>query len=273
VTQARPIVFLSDFGLDDEFVGTCHGVIARIAPDGRIIDLTHGIPRQDVLRGAVVLARSLPYMPKDAVFLAVVDPGVGTGRRRIAVSTPSGQLLVGPDNGLLQFAWEALGGAMKAFEVNSREAILEPLSATFHARDVFAPAAAMLATGFPLEELGDELEPRTLVTLPWVEPHVEPGRIRCQVLSVDRFGNVALNARAEHLREASLDGVPELVLDAGGRSVPLAGAVTFGDLEEGQVGLLEDSSGWQAVVLNGESAATALGLRPGDGVLLHGTGG
>src|SRR6184192_3638615 len=124
--MARPIVFCSDYGLADEFVGVCHGVIARIAPEARVIDLTHGIRAMDVRGGAAELMTSVRYMPDDAVFLAVVDPGVGTARRAVAVETAGGQVLVGPDNGLLSLAWVQLGGPARAVEITSRDVILTP---------------------------------------------------------------------------------------------------------------------------------------------------
>src|SRR6266540_7222557 len=135
----RPIVFISDFGLDDEFVGICHGVIARIAPEARVIDLTHGVPPQDIVRAALVLAEALPHVPDDAVLLAVVDPGVGTARRPVALETRSGQVLVGPDNGVLSLAAEALGGVAGAVEITSEAVVLPSDTETFHERDEFAP--------------------------------------------------------------------------------------------------------------------------------------
>src|SRR5881392_1877131 len=140
------ITFLSDFGLQDDFVGTCHGVIKRIAPDAEIIDITHGIPPQAVLQGAIVLANTLPYMP-EGVHLAVVDPGVGTDRRGVVLTGADGRLYVGPDNGLLVPATERLGGIAAAHELARAEYRLAPVSRTFHGRDVFAPAAAHLACG------------------------------------------------------------------------------------------------------------------------------
>ena len=153
----RPIVFCTDYGLRDEFVGVCHGVMLRIAPRCSVIDLTHAIPRQDVLRGALVLSRAAPYLPVDAVYCAVVDPGVGSERRAVAVRAGTGALLVGPDNGLLSLAWSELGGAEAAFEISSPGIVLHPISNTFHGRDVFAPAAAHLAMGTSLETIGPAL--------------------------------------------------------------------------------------------------------------------
>src|ERR671915_1654673 len=162
-TVARPITFLSDYGLADEFVGVVHGVIARLCPEARVIDIVHGIPRQDVRAGSAVLARALPYLPA-GVHLAVVDPEVGARRRAVALRTvEEDRLLVGPDNGLLIPAAERFGGVAEAVEISSSPWRLEPVSATFHGRDVFAPVAARLACGAPLAEAGTPLEVGELV--------------------------------------------------------------------------------------------------------------
>ena len=153
------ITFLSDFGLQDDFVGTCHGVIRRIAPDEAVIDITHGIEPQQILQGALVLASTLPYMP-EGVHLAVVDPGVGTERKALVLRSGDGRLYVGPDNGLLVPAAERLGGIVGAWELRNPAYRLEPVSRTFHGRDLFAPAAAHLAVGVDPSELGPALTPR-----------------------------------------------------------------------------------------------------------------
>src|SRR5438093_113251 len=180
--KGRPIVFLSDYGLEDEFVGICHAVIARISSGSPVIDLTHAIPPQDVLRGALVLGRSIRYLPTDAVILAVVDPGVGTPRRPVAVETlQGGQLLVGPDNGLLSLGWAEREGVARAVEIADPKVILDPVSATFHGRDIFAPAAAHLASGVSLPELGPDVDPASLVEMHPPAPGVEAGRIDAEV--------------------------------------------------------------------------------------------
>src|SRR5581483_6601163 len=186
---AMIVTFLTDFGLQDDFVGTCHGVIARIAPDASVIDITHGIEPQAVLQGAIVLRNTLPYMPV-GVHLAVVDPGVGSARRAVALRTRDGRLFVGPDNGLLLLAAQEIDAAHEL--VNYR---LEPVSRTFHARDIFSPAAAHLAAGVALEELGPAIDPASLVRVD--VPESQPGR--ATVLVIDRFGNIATNLRAEDL--------------------------------------------------------------------------
>ena len=272
--MTRPILFLTDYGLDDEFVGMCHAVIARITPDARVLDLAHGIPPQDVLRGALILADVTPYAPSDTVYLGVVDPGVGTERRPVVVESGDA-LLVGPDNGLLSLAWDALGGAKRAFSIESGEVVLSDLSATFHGRDVFAPAAARLAAGLDPAEVGPSIDPASLVRVEVPTPEVEPGRVVCRVVVVDRFGNVQLAAGADVLEEAGIAGAPRLELRAKGHRSPAREARTFAEVPEWAVGILENSVGRLALVRNGASAAESLDLRPGDEVeiALPGVGG
>ena len=262
--MTRSIVFLTDYGLADEFVGVCHGVIARIAPDARVIDLTHQVARQDVDQGALALARSVRFMPDDAVYLAVVDPGVGTERRPLAVEASSGAVLVGPDNGLLSLAWSELGGASRAVEISSDEVVLHPISRTFHGRDVFAPAAAHLASGFAFDRLGRPLDVDDLATIEVSGPMVAPGVVGARVMGIDGFGNVQLNARPEDLESAELRG--PLVL--GRHDLPRVR--TFTEVPEGHPAAIVDSQGMVAVVVNHGSAARLFGLRPGDAVTLTG---
>jgi S-adenosyl-L-methionine hydrolase (adenosine-forming) len=262
----RPILFLSDFGLDDEYVGLCHAVMARVAPDARVIDLHHGIPPRDVTAGALTLAQSVGYAPDDSVYLAVVDPGVGTARRGIAVQAGPA-MLVGPDNGVLSLAAEALGGVRRAVALEPGRVVPWPVSDTFHGRDVFAPAAARLATGAGPLDVGTEIEIDTISELLVGEPLVEDRRVATTVIGVDRFGNVRLGARAEELDRAGLTEAG-LVLVRSGAPVPVHRARTFGELEPSAFGLLVDSAGWLAVVRNGGSAANLLGLSPGDAVEL-----
>ncbi|HTG47581.1 MAG TPA: SAM-dependent chlorinase/fluorinase [Actinomycetota bacterium] len=261
--MTRPIVFLTDYGLRDEFVGICHGVIARIAPDALVIDLTHAIARQDVLRGALALSRAAAYLPADAVYCAVVDPGVGSERRPIAVRAASGALLVGPDNGLLSMLWEVLGGPEVAYEIASPGIVLSPMSKTFHGRDIFAPAAAHLASGTPVETLGASLDVAGLGTLELPGPMVAPGAIGARVTAVDGFGNVQLNVTTEHLRSAGIEGS----LDVGGATIPFVG--TFAELPEHALGAIVDSQGFVAFVVNRGSAAEILHLGDGSTVVLE----
>lgn len=260
--MSRPIVFLTDYGLADGFVGVCHGVIARIAPEARVIDLTHEVPRQDVLQGAVVLGRATRYMPDDAVYLAVVDPGVGTERRPVAIRTRSGALLVGPDNGLLSMAWAELGGVELAVEISSDDVTLRPVSRTFHGRDVFAPAAAHLASGLEIEDVGPPVPARHLHVLDLPGPMVTPGMVGARVVGVDAFGNVQLNATPAELEAAGIG--PTLAI--GTRDVPRVAA--FADVPAGACAAIIDSDGFVALVVNRGSAAHLLGLSVGDAVLL-----
>jgi S-adenosyl-L-methionine hydrolase (adenosine-forming) len=262
--MTRPIVLLTDYGHRDPFVGICHGVIARIAPDAHVIDLTHAVPRQDVLRGAVELARSIPYMPVDAVFVAVVDPGVGSDRREVAL-TAGAVALVGPDNGVLSLAAETLGGVEAAVEIADEAVVLSPVSRTFHGRDVFAPAAAHLAVGRSLEELGPAVDPATLQRLEVSRPMVAVGAVGARVTATDGFGNLQTNATERDLESAGVAGGPVLVVN--GRRLPRAG--TFAELPEREPGIIVDSDGCLAIVVNRGNAATMLSLAAGDAVVLE----
>jgi len=258
----RAIVFMSDYGLADEFVGICHGVVARIAPRARVIDLTHAIPRHDVVAGAIALGRAAPFMPEDAVYLGVVDPGVGSARRPVAVACRSGALMVGPDNGVLSMAWATLGGASQAAQITSEGVLLGPVSATFHGRDIFAPAAAHLSIGMPFQDLGPPLDPRTLHTVEMPAPMILQGVVGARVTGVDGYGNVQLNARPGDLRAAGVESSVEVC----GRVVIRAS--TFADVAEGSPAAIVDSQGFVALVVNGGSAADLLGLHRGDAVTL-----
>jgi S-adenosylmethionine hydrolase len=260
----RTIVFLSDYGLDDEFVGVCHGVIAGIAPGARVIDLTHGIPSQDVTRGGMVLAQNCVFFPEGSVFLSVVDPGVGSARRGIAVETERGDVLIGPDNGLLSLAWDALGGLRAAVKClrDARKPVLR--LGEVHGRDVFAPAAAHVANGAAVSDLGPEYPVSDLVRLELPSPEVQPGSISAPVLSLDRYGNIELAARAQELEAAGLHEAGEVAGQANESRFLARRVRTFADLRPGELGTLVDSLGWVAIVLNGGNAAEALGVGPGD---------
>jgi S-adenosylmethionine hydrolase len=261
--MARPIVFLTDYGLEDEFAGVCRAVVARIAPEVAVLDLTHAIPPQDVLTGALTLGRAAPYLPSDAVVLAVVDPGVGTERRAIVVETHRGPVLVGPDNGLLSLAWIALGGLAGAYEVEDPKLLLEPVSATFHGRDVFAPVAARLASGeVEPAQVGRQVAAESLEKVHVPAPTVVRGGVSAKVLGVDRFGNVELNLREQHLVAL---GITDAITTG---PFTLKRVRAFADLAPGALAFLVDSSGWVALVASGGSAAVALGLAPGDSVML-----
>jgi hypothetical protein len=262
------IVFLSDFGYRNEWVGICHAVIDRIAPGSPIIDLSHGVPPLDVRAGALLLADSLPFVREDAIALAVVDPSVGRDRD-LAIRTASGRLLVGPDNGILHPAWKALGGVAEAVSVTSEAHLLQPVAPSFHARDVLAPAAAHLAAGVPLGDLGDRIEPDTLARMDVPEPNVERGRIECEVLDLNRFGNVQLNVHGSHLEAAGLDRSDRLSVEALSGAVVATRVATFADIDAGGWGLMIDPRGWLSVIrANPGNAAEGLGVGSGDLVWL-----
>jgi S-adenosyl-L-methionine hydrolase (adenosine-forming) len=265
----RPITFLSDYGLEDEFVGVCHAVIASIVPEAQVIDISHGIRRHDVRRGAAVLADAVVFAPP-GVHIAVVDPGVGTPRRAIAVaSAAGGRFFVGPDNGLLVPALGNFGGAAEAVDVSESPVRLEPVSATFHGRDIFAPVAAHLALGEPLSALGEPIGAASLEVLGEISPQIEEGmRLTAEVGDVDSFGNAALLASAEDATAVGLELGKRLRVTAPRRSDELLYARTFADVAEGELLLYLDSSGALALAVNRGDAARRLDLAPGDRIAL-----
>jgi S-adenosylmethionine hydrolase len=261
------ITFLSDYGHRDEFVGICHGVIARRCPQARVIDITHAIPRHDVRAGALVLADALPYMPA-GVHLAVVDPEVGAGgrhgRRAVAVrAVEQERLLVGPDNGLLMVAGERLGGAVEAVEVTRSRERLEPLSATFHGRDIFAPVAAALAAGEPLPAVGEPLSVDELERLALPVARVADGVLRAHVMRVDQFGNLTLDASAAQIAQAGVRLGASISVEVGGRAFGARYARTFADVPADQMLLYIDATRMAALAVNRGSAAEHLAVQPG----------
>ena len=262
------ITFLTDFGLMDDFVGTCHGVIKRIAPEAEIIDITHGISPQSVLEGALVLADTLPYMP-EGIHLAVVDPGVGSDRRALGLRDAGGRLYVGPDNGLLVPAAEALGGIDAAYELVNADYWLERVSRTFHARDVFAPVAAHLCRGVRLEELGRELDPADLVRLEVPEPAVGANSIRARALAVDRFGNVKLNLSRAHLERVGILPGVRVELELATERYYAVAARTFSDVRPGEIVLYEDAYENISVAITAGNAAETLTASAGDQVRIR----
>jgi S-adenosylmethionine hydrolase len=262
------ITFLTDFGLEDDFVGTCHGVLKQIAPDAQIIDITHGIRPGHVLQAALMLANTLPYMPA-GVHLAVVDPGVGSGRRPLALRDAEGRLYVGPDNGLLLPAADRFGGVAEAHELANPAYALDSVSRTFHGRDLFSPAAAHLALGVALRELGPPIDPEALVRLDLPLPEVGQSRIRATVLGVDRFGNIALNLAREHLDSVSIVPGMRVELGARGNRYYAVAARTFADAPAGELILYEDSYRNVAIAVSRGNAAAVLGVDEGAEIVLQ----
>ena len=267
--MTRSVVFLSDFGFRNEWVGICHAVIDKFAPGSPIVDLSHGVPPMDVSAGALLLADSLPFIRHDAIALAVVDPSVGRDRD-IAIETEDGRFFVGPDNGLLSPAWRASGGVRTAVSITSPTVLLEPVSPSFHARDVLAPAAAHLAQGTLIADLGHVIEPETLAEVQLAEPLVEPGKITCEVLDINRFGNVQLNVRSSQFAAAGLDRADRVLVETPvGGSAVASMVATYADLTSGEWGLMVDPRGWLSVICgNPINAAQSLGVAGGEVVWL-----
>ncbi|MGH3768298.1 MAG: SAM hydrolase/SAM-dependent halogenase family protein [Pseudonocardiaceae bacterium] len=260
------ISLCTDYGYPDGFVAACHGVIARIAPQVRVLDVTHAIGPGDLRHGSVVLADTVPWLPA-AVHVAVVDPGVGTARRGLVLVSDDA-VLVGPDNGLLIAAAQALGGVRAAYELVEPAYRLPVVSATFHGRDIFAPAAAHLARGVSPDALGPAIDRASLVTLPVPVCQMDGDRIRVEVQTVDHFGNVALAAGAPELAAIGLRAGLSVTLHwpAGNQLVRVGR--TFADVAEGELVVLIDSAGRLAVARRAGSAAQLTGLHPGNVVEL-----
>ncbi len=251
--MAALITFSTDYGYTDEFVGVCHLVIARIAPDVRVLDVVHGL--RGVRSGSFVLAQSLIEAPDEAVHLVVVDPGVGTERRAVAVLCGNGSTVVGPDNGVFFPTIDLLGGPVAAYELSEMWFMRDTMSSTFHGRDIFAPAAAHLALGVAPHEFGPLVAVDDLVRLPPPDVMSSDGELRSEVARVDWYGNVQLAAKSEDLAISKLDGRV---------SVNGCDAVVgekFADTAAGSLVVYVNSAGHVAVACNGGSANEML-MRP-----------
>jgi S-adenosyl-L-methionine hydrolase (adenosine-forming) len=257
----RPICFLSDFGLADDFVGTCKGVMLGIAPGVPIVDLTHDVPGFAIEAGAEILQHASRYMPEDAIYLAVIDPGVGTERRALALRAENGSFLVGPDNGLLVPTAEALGGVSEAVSLTNGRYHVHPVSNTFHGRDVFSPVAAYLAAGVELSQLGEAADPSSLVrfSLPGAEEDAGEG-VMARIISIDRFGNARLSITQE---ESKLEYGAALGVDVGDGEMSVRYLETFGSARPGELVLVPDSHWRLSLAINKGNAAHALGLKVG----------
>lgn len=264
------LTFMTDYGLEDGFVAACHGVSSRIAPDVRIIDITHLVPPGDIRRGAAVLAQTVPYFPP-AVHVAVVDPGVGTARRAVAVAAGN-SVFVGPDNGVLSWAVQASGGPAMAVSLTNRALWLDAVTATFHGRDIFMPVAAHLAAGTSLADAGTRLDPASLVPLPWPASRVlagQGGAAESEVVTVDRFGNAQLSLTAAVAAEAGIIPGATIVLGWAGKELTMPFGMTFGEVAPGEPVGYTDSAGLVSIAVNGGDAARRFALRPGTRVTLR----
>jgi S-adenosylmethionine hydrolase len=270
----RPICFLSDFGLADDFVGTCKGVMHSIAPGIQVLDLTHEVPGFGVEAGAEILQHATRYMPADAVYLAIVDPGVGTKRRGVALRASSEALLVGPDNGLLTPAARSMGGAVEAVALTDDDRYhLRPVSNTFHGRDVFSPIAARLAAGMKIGEIGEEIDPLSLAD-PYLPdaPEADGGgpELSARIISIDRYGNARLSVMQDR---AGFDYGATVMVDAGDGGMVVQYVETFGSAKAGELILLPDSHWRLSLAINQGNAAQALALKVGGWVRIRPPGG
>lgn len=264
--MSQPICFLSDFGTRDEFVGVVHGVLAKLAPSSRVIDVTHGIPRGDLMAGALAMTRAIQYLP-EGVALMVVDPGVGSNRKALALETAWG-FFVGPDNGLMSPAVALAGGATKMVSIENPEAMIPSPGATFHGRDVFAPAAALLASGeAALEDLGPLASGDDVTPLLLPLPEAKDGSVNGTCWWVDGYGNAETNVGPDDLAEVGLAPGAEVQVHIGATSHEILWANTFGDVASGQPLLHVDSAGLIAIAVNGGSAADGLRLASGVSVV------
>jgi S-adenosylmethionine hydrolase len=261
------VSFLSDYGTRDEFVGVCKAIMLELAPELRIVDVTHDVAPFDVRGGALTLVRAIQYLPSGIV-LAIVDPGVGTDRRAIAVEVENG-VLIGPDNGLLAPSVAMLGGAQRVFALSNAEYQLPAPGGTFAGRDVMAPAVGHLAAGVAIEELGDEVDPNGLIPGLLPLPSEEPdGCIEGEVLWVDRFGNAQLNVDPDMLVARGLGLGDGVELHVGGDIRRARWVGTYADARALELVLVTDSYGLLAMAMDRRSAAEHLGAQPGTGVTI-----
>jgi S-adenosyl-L-methionine hydrolase (adenosine-forming) len=271
--EVRPFVsLLSDFGARDPSAAIMRGVVLAIAPDALVVDVSHEVDKFAVKDGALLLWCALPYLPVGA-HVAVIDPGVGTERYGIAVEVARGDVLVGPDNGLLLRAADRLGGITRAHLLENGQYRLPVVTSSFHGRDLFAPAAAHIALGVPIEAMGRPLDPTRLVRLAWPEAEILDGELVTAIVYLDTFGNVKLEGSLQHLIDAlgPMEYGDPLELRLGGRErpVPVVWAETFGRVEPGQPLLYEDSYGRLCLAANQGSAVARLRLQDGQSVTIQ----
>lgn len=264
----RPVITLTtDFG-HSEFPGICRAVIKRLCPGAEVVDISHAVPPFDARAGALVLRDAAPYLPV-GIHVVIVDPGVGSARRAVALRTGRGDVLVGPDTGVLLPGAERLGGVQAAVAIENPDVILRPTSATFHGRDVFCPAAARLAAGLAFEKLGPTIDPAGLIRLDLPEPALAGGTLRGQILAFDSFGSARTNISSDHVDKLGIRPGDLLELDLGEQGLRVPFVTTYAGVPPGQVCLLIDSSWDLAIAVNRGSARERLGLRVDQPVTLR----
>jgi S-adenosyl-L-methionine hydrolase (adenosine-forming) len=261
------LTFLSDYGHDDVFVGVCKGVIAGIAPKVQVIDVCHLITPQDVEAGAHSLAAAMPFMPQ-AVHLAMVDPQHAEAARGVALRTKDGSIFVGPDNGVLSFAWQVRGGVKEAAEIANKDLWLDQIHATFRGRDIFAPVAAHLAAGRPLGDVGPAVKPAELATLPTRAATVDDDHVHAEIRAVDHFGNVSLNLARADLEAAGIALGDTVELRCNGRTLTVPFTHSFGEVPIGRLSLCEDSFRAIQLAVNTGRANQELRVNRGDPIVI-----
>jgi S-adenosyl-L-methionine hydrolase (adenosine-forming) len=261
------LTFLSDYGHDDVFVGVVKGVVAGIAPKVQVIDVCHLIAPQDVEAGAHALAAAMPFMPR-AVHLAMVDPQHAEAARGVAVRTKDDSIFVGPDNGLLSYAWEERGGVKAAAEIANKDLWLDQIHATFRGRDIFAPVAARLALGRDLDDVGPAVKPAELTTLPTRAATVDDDHVHAEIRAIDHFGNVSLNLARADLEAAGIVLGDTVELRCNGRTLTVPFTHSFGEVPTGRLSLCEDSFRAIQLAVNTGRANQALRVARGDPIVI-----
>ncbi|HEX7354557.1 MAG TPA: SAM-dependent chlorinase/fluorinase [Mycobacteriales bacterium] len=261
------VTFLSDYGLDDSYVGVCKGVIARHEPDVRVIDVCHQIAPQDVEQGAVTLASAIPYLPA-GVHLCLVDPITTLATRGVVVRTRDGSAFVAPDNGLTSLAWDVAGGADGAWEITNRDLELPSPSRLFRGRDIFAPVAGRLAAGLDPSAVGPAVPVDSLTRLPVKVGYVHSDHVHADVVAVDHFGNLALDITRSDLEAAGLTLGDTVELRAGGRAFQVPFSAHYGQVEPGRLAVCEDSYRRVTVAVNLGHAGHTLRAGRGEPIVI-----
>ena len=262
------LTFLSDLGYEDPFLGLCKGVIARIAPEVRVLDVLHSVGAQDVEMGAVMLASAIPFLPAPAVHLALVDPFRVVPARAVAVRAGDGSIFVAPDNGLASQAWEVAGGAVEAFVLDDQSLWNDNAARTFRARDVFSPVAARLADGLPIEKVGSPVAVDELERIVPRQARLHDDHVHGEIVQVDHFGNLTLNMQRHHVEAAGITLGDMVEIRCGGKTLQVCYTLTYGEVPAGRVALCEDSFRTMCVAVNQGSAAAQLRSTRGEPIVI-----
>jgi S-adenosylmethionine hydrolase len=268
VPEAQWLTFLSDYGFEDAFLGVCKGVIARTAPDVRVLDILHLVNPQDVEQGAAVLASAIPYLPAPAVHLALVDPFRAEPTRGVAVRTEDGSTFVAPDNGLTSQAWDVAGGAVQAHLIDNPDLWHPTPARTFRGRDVFSPVAARLAAGVPIEQVGTSVAIDELERVDVRAATVDDDHVHAEIVMVDHFGNLTLNLKRADLEAAGIHLGDAVEVRCGGKTMTLPFTLTYGEVARGRLAVCEDSFRTVTIAVNQGSAAGALRAHRGDPLVI-----